>query len=112
MTAGCPKTAKDAAMLLLATDLNGHLRVHPKRVAFMPHPGYVAPKESHLAEIGGGCWQMLRISHVCCHEPRLVDEVFAAWLRKRSPFCTTWHRPNPAGKSLEHAGTSWPRVKN
>ena len=35
-------------MLLLATDLNGHLRVHPKRVAFMPHPGSVPPKESLL----------------------------------------------------------------
>lgn len=33
-------------MLLIATDLNGHLRVHPKRVAFMPHPNYLAPKES------------------------------------------------------------------
>ena len=36
-------------MLLLATDLNGHLRVHPKRVAFMPHPESVPPKESLLA---------------------------------------------------------------
>jgi hypothetical protein len=35
-------------MILLATDLNGHLRVHPKRVAFMPHPDSVPPKESPL----------------------------------------------------------------
>lgn len=33
-------------MLLLATDLNGHLRVHPKRVAFMPNPGALPPQES------------------------------------------------------------------
>lgn len=38
----------DAAMILLATDLNGHLRAHPKRVAFMPHPGQTPPKESRL----------------------------------------------------------------
>ncbi|OLQ06833.1 hypothetical protein AK812_SmicGene9814 [Symbiodinium microadriaticum] len=36
-------SAQDAAMLLLATDLNGHLRVHPKRIAFMPNPGPPKP---------------------------------------------------------------------
>lgn len=52
----------DAAMILLATDLNGHLRVHPKRVAFMPHPDSVLPKESwwkNFSEEFAACWHFL-----------------------------------------------------
>lgn len=52
----------DGAMLLIATDLNGHLRVHPKRVAFMPHPNYLAPKESwwkKFSEDFSACWHFL-----------------------------------------------------
>lgn len=52
----------DAAMILLATDLNGHLRAHPKRVAFMPHPGQTPPKESwwkKFSEEFASCWHFL-----------------------------------------------------
>jgi hypothetical protein len=31
-------TSNDGAMLLLTPDLNGHLRIHPKRLAHLPQP--------------------------------------------------------------------------
>ncbi|CAE7547703.1 BSL3 [Symbiodinium sp. CCMP2592] len=50
----------DAAMLLLATDLNGHLRVHPKRIAFMPNPGPPKPSwwEKTMSDISA-CWHFM-----------------------------------------------------
>lgn len=50
----------DAAILLLATDLNGHLRVHPKRIAFMPNPGPPKPSwwEKTMSDISA-CWHFM-----------------------------------------------------
>ncbi|CAJ1383761.1 unnamed protein product [Effrenium voratum] len=50
----------DSAMLLLATDLNGHLRVHPKRLAFLPDPAPPAPSRwAVFAQSFGECWHFL-----------------------------------------------------